>query len=95
MNAGGIMDERNPDLQSLPAAILHLIFASLDSCDIKAFLLVNRRLRDVCLPSLFYRVRFNFSEAGLDGVQQLRNSAVRLHVKSLNYLVPQFIKPGK
>jgi hypothetical protein len=95
MSAGGIMDEQNPDLQSLPAEIMHLILTSLNSCEIKAFSLVNRRLRDVCLPSLFYRVRFNFSKAGLDGLQQLGNSTVRLHVKSLRYTVPQLINPGK
>ena len=95
MSAGGIMDGRIPDLQALPTEILHLILTSLESWEIKAFSLVNRRLRDVCLPYLFYRVRFNFSEAGLDGLQQLRHSVVRLHVKSLNYTVPELIKPGK
>jgi hypothetical protein len=95
MGAGAIMDGRISDLQALPTELLHLILASLDSWEIKAFSLVNRRLRDVCLPSLFHRVRFNFSEAGLEGLEQLKNSAVRLFVKSLNYTVPELIKPGK
>jgi hypothetical protein len=95
MSAGGIMDGRFPTLPALPTEILHLILTSLETWEVKAFSLVNRRLRDLCLPYLFNRVRFNFSEAGLDGLQQLRNSALRLHVKSLNYTVPQLIKPGK
>ena len=69
MSAGGIMDGRIPDLQALPTEILHLILTSLESWEIKAFSLVNRRLRVICLPYLFYRVRFNLLEAGLNRLQ--------------------------
>ncbi|KAL5335654.1 hypothetical protein BJX70DRAFT_401434 [Aspergillus crustosus] len=87
------MDGRIPYLRALPTEVLNLILASLPSWEIKDFSLVNRRLRDVCLPFLFHQVRFKFSEAGLNGLQQLKNSPVRLHVRSLIYTVPELIKP--
>ncbi|KAL2846619.1 hypothetical protein BJY01DRAFT_263266 [Aspergillus pseudoustus] len=93
MSAGGIMGGRIPDLQVLPTEVLHLILANLPSWEIKDFSLVSRRLRDVCLPFLFHRVRFKFSEAGLDGLQQLKHSPVHLHVRSLVYTVPELIRP--
>lgn len=95
MSAGGEMNGRIPGLQGLPTEILHLILASLPSWETKDLSLVNRRLREVCLPFLFHQVGFSFSEVGLDELQQLTNSPVRRHVKSLTYTVAELIKPGK
>ncbi|KAL2859886.1 uncharacterized protein BJX67DRAFT_368548 [Aspergillus lucknowensis] len=87
------MDRQIPGLQGLPMEILHLILAGLHSWQITSLSLVNRRLREVCLPVLFHKVGFSFSEAGLNGLQQLANSPVRWHVRSLTYTVPELIKP--
>ena len=58
-------------LELLPTEILYGIVKRLDSRAIKKLSCISRRMRDVCLPSLFRRVSIEFSNAGFDVLENL------------------------
>lgn len=82
-------------LETLPTEILRDIVDHLSFRDVEALSLASRRLREVCLPSLFRRVKFEFSEAGFEHLKTIIGSDVRHHVVSFKYVVPELFKDGK
>lgn len=83
-------------LQFLPTEILYKIVEYLHSQEIKPLLYINRRMRDVCLLTLFRKVRFGFSDNGFDGLEGLlQSSHLYPYIVSFQYVVPQLLKPSK
>jgi hypothetical protein len=63
--------------------------------EVKKLCRANKRLREACLPPLFRRVEFKFSEAGFNELKTLMKSDARYHVVSFTYVVPELLKAGK
>jgi hypothetical protein len=82
-------------LETLPTEIFRIIIDLLTPWNVKDLSRVSKRLRESCLPSLFRRVEFQFSEAGFDGLKSLLKSDVRNHIVSFTYVVPELLKAGK
>jgi hypothetical protein len=82
-------------LETLPTEILRDIVDHLSFRDVEPLSLASRRLREVCLPSLFRRVKFEFSEVGFERLETIIGSDVRHHVVSFKYVVPELLKDGK
>jgi hypothetical protein len=88
-------------LTTLPTEILSIIFQLFGEYDLieKRTLshacLVNRCLRNICLPLLFRSVAVTFSEASLENLLQISLST-RLAplVRELDYEVPDLLSPG-
>lgn len=79
----------------LPTELLQMIVGSLNPLDIKDPSKVCKRLRDICTPLIFRKVKLDFSKSGFDGLQRLSMSDIRQHVISLTYEVPELLKTGK
>jgi hypothetical protein len=82
-------------LELLPTEIIREVVNNLCTWDITELSCVSRKLRKVCLPSLFRRVKFEFSQSGFDKLQSLLKSDARHHVVSFTYDAPELLKPGK
>ena len=82
-------------IELLPNEILYGILKCLYSWEIKRFSCVSRRIRDVCLPSIFRKITCEFSKEGFDKLQALLQSNLRQHVVSFEYVVPKLLKPGE
>jgi hypothetical protein len=63
--------------------------------EIKDLSCASTRLREACLPTLFRRVEFEFSETGIGELRGILKSDVRCHVVSFTYAVPDLFIPGK
>ncbi|KAH8799386.1 hypothetical protein F5884DRAFT_811731 [Xylogone sp. PMI_703] len=79
-------------LENLPPEISRVIIDLLAPWNVKNLSLSSKRLREVCLPSLFRSVEFPFSDAGFDGLKSLMKSDARYHVASFTYAVPELLK---
>jgi hypothetical protein len=84
-----------PRLETLPTEILSTIIGLLPFWEVKDLSRASRRLRKVCIPSLFHHVEFQFSETGFEGLKSLLESDVRDHVVCFTYSVPELLKAGK
>jgi hypothetical protein len=82
-------------LETLPTEIFRIIIDFLTPWVVKDLSRASKRLRESCLPSLFRRVKFQFSEAGFDGLKSLLKSDARNHIVSFTYVVPELLKAGK
>ena len=82
-------------LETLPTEISRIIINLLSPWDVKNLSRASKRLREVCLPSLFRCVEFQFSEAGFNGLKSLLKSDTRYYVISFNYAVLELLKTGK
>jgi hypothetical protein len=82
-------------LETLPTEISRIIIDFLRPWEVKDLSRASKRLREACLPSLFRRVEFQFSEAGFDGLKSLLKSDARNHIVSFTYAVPELLKAGK
>jgi hypothetical protein len=82
-------------LESLPTEILRDIVDHLPLQDVEQLSCASKRLREVCLPSLFRRVKFEFSQAGFEQLKSIVESDVRHHVVSFTYIVPDLLRNGK
>jgi hypothetical protein len=82
-------------LGTLPVEILHRVVNLLPPLDIKSLSCASKWLREVCLPSVFRRVRFRFALAGFDGLKGVLKSDIRRCVVSFTYVVPELLKTGK
>ena len=82
-------------LESLPTEILRAIIDHLPLKDVEQLSCVSKRLREVCLPSLFRRVKFEFSQAGFEQLESIVESDVRYHVVSFTYIVSDLLRNGK
>lgn len=82
-------------LETLPTEVLRDIVDHLSFRDVEALSLASRRLREICQPSLFRRVKFEFSEVGFERLKTIIGSDIRHHVVSFKYVVPELLKNGK
>ena len=80
---------------SFPTEIIRDIVDNLSFWDIIELSYVSKRLRKVCLPSIFHRVKFEFSQSGLDKLQSLLKSDTRHYVVFFTYEAPELLKTGK
>ncbi|KAJ5100794.1 hypothetical protein N7456_006846, partial [Penicillium angulare] len=80
------------ELEPLPTEILFMIVQHLFIRDVKCLSCVNQRMRMICLPVLFNKVRFAFSDFGLDGLRRLALSDARQYVVSLTYVIPELLR---
>ena len=58
-------------LETLPTEILHAVVDLLPLWEIKRLSCASKRLRQACLSILFLRVKFEFSQAGIEGLKDL------------------------
>ena len=81
-------------LETLPMEILHAVVDILPLWEGKRLSCTSKRLRQACLSILFRRVKFKFSQAGIERLNGLLKSNVRNHVASFTYEVTEMLKPG-
>mgnify|MGYP002718738497 CR=1 FL=1 len=79
----------------LPSEIILQIVESLSRFELKTFSCINKRLRELCVPSIFSKVKFEFSKSGLEALNHLLGSDVRRHVRSMTYVTTELLEPGK
>jgi hypothetical protein len=82
-------------LENLPTEILRTVIDLLFPSDIKWLSCASKHLREVCLPSLFRRVHFEFSKDGFEELKRMLQSDNRHYVFSFTYKVPNLLKTGK
>jgi hypothetical protein len=82
-------------LESLPTELLRIVVGLLPFQDIKQLSRTSKRLRGVCLPSLFRSLKFEFSQAGFEQLKTIVESDIRYHVVSFTYIVPDLLRSGK
>jgi hypothetical protein len=81
-------------LKDLPPDILHSVLDLAPLWHLKILSCASIRLRETCLPTLFRRVKFEFSEAGLRELGGILKSDVRCHIVSFTYVVPDLFIPS-
>lgn len=79
----------------LPSEIILQIVESLSRFELKTFSCINKRLRELCVPSIFSKVKFELSKSGLETLNHLLESDVRRHVRSMTYVTTELLEPGK
>ncbi|KAF3012718.1 hypothetical protein E8E15_004220 [Penicillium rubens] len=77
----------------LPSEIILQIVESLSRFELKTFSCINKRLRELCVPSIFSKVKFEFSKSGLEALNHLLGSDVRRHVRSMTYVTTELLEP--
>jgi hypothetical protein len=82
-------------LETLPTEILRDIVDHLLLQDVKQLSCASKGVREVCLLSLFRRVKFEFSQAGFEQLKTVVGSDVRHHVVSFTYIVSDLLRTGK
>ncbi|KAJ5981978.1 hypothetical protein N7451_012078 [Penicillium sp. IBT 35674x] len=75
----------------LPVEILSMIVGLLCNGDAKSLSLVCGKLRELALPYIFHRVRFEFSHSGFNALRQLLLSDLRQYVVSFTYVTSVWI----
>lgn len=69
-------------LELLPSEILFDIVKYLCNRETKTLSLVSKRMRDVCLPTLFRKVSIEFSTKGFDLLESLLKSSLHRYIVS-------------
>jgi hypothetical protein len=82
-------------MESLPIEIVFGIVECLDIGEVKQLSLSSRRMRGVCLPSLFRKLTIEFSRKGFDLLESVLKSNLHKYIVSLEYICPMLLKPGK
>ena len=82
------------DFDTLPTEVLRAIIDLLPG-ETKPLSRASKRLREVCLPSLFRHVKFHFSRVDFAKLESLSVSDVRYHVLCFTNVVPELLKRGK
>lgn len=85
----------NARLDTLPLEIIFAINNLLPMEDLMSLSRVNKYLRGSSFPYLFRRIVITFSLDGFEQLKRISESAIRLHVVSLKYVIPELIEPGK
>ncbi|KAJ5244730.1 hypothetical protein N7489_004826 [Penicillium chrysogenum] len=80
-------------LALLPSEIILQIVESLSRFELKTFSCINKRLRELCVPSIFSKVKFELSKSGLETLNHLLESDVRRHVRSMTYVTTELLEP--
>jgi hypothetical protein len=81
-------------LETLPTEILHAIVNHLPVWEIKHLSCASKRLRQACLSALFRHVKFEFSQAGIEELNDLLKSNVSGYIASFTYEITELLKPG-
>ncbi|OBT92531.1 hypothetical protein VE01_09445 [Pseudogymnoascus verrucosus] len=79
-------------LETLPTEILHAVVDYLPLWDIKDLSCASKRLRQASLSILFRHVKFEFSQAGIEGLKDLLKSNVCEHIASFTYEFTELLK---
>ncbi|XWW97899.1 hypothetical protein V2A60_005895, partial [Cordyceps javanica] len=82
-------------LERLPTEIVQAVVGFLKPWDVKKLSYTSKRLRQACLPTIFRRVKFEFSLHGIEELKDLLKPGVRSHVRSFSYEVTGLLKPGE
>ncbi|KFY31875.1 hypothetical protein V493_00720 [Pseudogymnoascus sp. VKM F-4281 (FW-2241)] len=79
-------------LETLPTEILHAVVDHLPVWEIKDLSCTSKRLRQACLSILFRHVKFEFSQAGIEGLNDLLKSNICSHIASFTYEITELLK---
>ncbi|OBT89441.1 hypothetical protein VE02_02027 [Pseudogymnoascus sp. 03VT05] len=80
-------------LETLPTEILYAVIDHLPVWQIKNLSCASKRLRQVCLSTLFRHVKFEFSQAGIEGLNDLLKSNICGYIASFTYEITEILKP--
>ncbi|KFY50997.1 hypothetical protein V495_00022 [Pseudogymnoascus sp. VKM F-4514 (FW-929)] len=80
-------------LETLPTEILLAVVDHLPVWEIKDLSRASKRLRQACLSTLFRHVKFEFSQAGVEGLNDLLKSNVCGHIASFTYGITELLNP--
>ncbi|KAJ6018501.1 hypothetical protein N7522_001965 [Penicillium canescens] len=80
-------------MELLPTEILFGIVKYLDNWEVKQLSLSSRRMRDVCLPTLFRKLSIEFSNEGFDLLESVLESNLHRYIVSFEYVAPMLLKP--
>jgi hypothetical protein len=81
-------------LETLPTEILLAVVNHLPVWEIKYLSRASKRLRQACLSTLFRHVKFEFSQAGIEGLNDLLKSNFCGHIASFTYEITELLKTG-
>ena len=81
-------------LETPPTEILHAVVDHLPVWEIKNLSCASKRLQQACLSTLFRHVTFEFSQAGIGGLNDLLKSNVSGHIASFTYEITELLKTG-
>ncbi|KFZ19232.1 hypothetical protein V501_00758 [Pseudogymnoascus sp. VKM F-4519 (FW-2642)] len=76
-----------------PMEILLAVVDHLPVWEIKDLSCASKRLRQACLSTLFRHVKFEFSQAGIEGLNDLLKSNVYGHIASFTYEITELLNP--
>ncbi|OBT50201.1 hypothetical protein VE04_09953 [Pseudogymnoascus sp. 24MN13] len=79
-------------LEARPTEILQAIVDHLPVWQIKHLSCASKRLRQACLSTLFRHVKFEFSQAGIEGLNDLLKSNVCGHIACFTYEITELLK---
>ncbi|OBT93141.1 hypothetical protein VE01_09224 [Pseudogymnoascus verrucosus] len=79
-------------LETLPTEIFHAVVDHLPVWEIKDLSRASKRLRQACLSTLFRHVKFEFSQAGIEGLNDLLKSNVCGYITSFTYEITELLK---
>jgi hypothetical protein len=81
-------------IQQLPTEILIIIVRELSLLNsVDSLSLVNQRLRMICSPYLFQKLKIPFSLAGQERLRHVSSSHLAAHVRTLRYEPTELIEP--
>ncbi|KFY98160.1 hypothetical protein V498_01626 [Pseudogymnoascus sp. VKM F-4517 (FW-2822)] len=80
-------------LETLPTEILYSVIDHLPVRQIKNLSCASKRLRQACLSTLFRHVKFEFSPAGIEGLNDLLKSNICGSIASFTYEITELLKP--
>jgi hypothetical protein len=83
------------NMELLPSEILFGIVKYLDNREVKQLSHSSRRMRDVCLSSLFRKLSVEFSNKGLGLLESILKSNLHRYIVSFESVAPMILKPGK
>jgi len=81
-------------IENLLTETLYAVVDLLPHREIKDLSCASKPLREACLPTLFRRVKFEFSQAGLGELKNILKSDIRCYVISFIYELPDLFMSG-
>ena len=83
------------NMELLPSEIIFGIVKYLDNREVKQLSRSSRRMRDVCLPSLFRKLSVKFSNKGLSLLESILKSNLDRYILSFESVALMILKPSK
>ncbi|KFY04717.1 hypothetical protein O988_00577 [Pseudogymnoascus sp. VKM F-3808] len=80
-------------LETLPTEIIFAIVDHLPVWEIKDLSCASKWLRQACLSTLFRHVKFEFSQAGIEGLNDILKSNVCGYIASFTYEITELLNP--